>query len=53
MSTSVLGTPSSPQTYSTLEDAITAAASYALVWAQIGTVIYRITGHGNVVVRIN
>jgi len=53
MSTSILGTASSPQTYSTLDDAVTAAASYAVVWAKVGTVTYRITGHGNVIVKIS
>lgn len=53
MPTSILGTPQSPQTYATLDDAIAAAASYALVWAKVGTTIYRITGHGNVTVRIS
>jgi len=48
-----LGTPQAPEVYSTVDAAIAAAANYALVWAQVGTVIYRITSGGRVVIRVN
>lgn len=48
----VIGTRTSPQSYASLDAAYAASATARIVWAKVGSNVFRIANGGRVIVRI-